>query len=55
MSRTAFRSHRPPIPEYVAIEAALGEEVYAAVFEGKPPREALAAVEQIVTQTLRDR
>lgn len=46
---------RPPIPEYVAIEAALGNEVYAAVFEGKPASEALAAVEEIVTQTFRHR
>jgi multiple sugar transport system substrate-binding protein len=46
---------RPPIPEYVAIEAALGNEIYAAVFEGKPPRQALAAVEETVTQILRDR
>ncbi len=46
---------RPPIPEYVAIEAALGNEIYAAVFEGKPPRDALAAVEEIVTRTSRDR
>jgi multiple sugar transport system substrate-binding protein len=46
---------RPPIPEYVAIEAALGNEIYAAVFEGKPPRDALAAVEEIVTRTSLDR
>lgn len=46
---------RPPIPEYVAIEAALGNEIYAAVFEGKPPRAALAAVEETVAQTFRDR
>lgn len=46
---------RPPIPEYVAIEAALGNEIYAAVFEGKPPRDALAAVEETVAQLLRDR
>jgi multiple sugar transport system substrate-binding protein len=39
---------RPPIPQYVAIEAALGSEIYAAVFEGKPPRQALAAVEAAV-------
>lgn len=37
---------RPPIPEYVAIEAVLGNEIYAAIFEGKPPREALASVEE---------
>ena len=46
---------RPPIPEYVAIESALGVEIYAAVFEGKPPREALAAVEDIVGHQLRER
>ncbi|MGB8812515.1 MAG: extracellular solute-binding protein [Paracoccaceae bacterium] len=46
---------RPPIPEYVAIEAALGNEIYAAVFEGKPSRDALAAVEETVTQIFRDR
>lgn len=44
---------RPPIPEYVAIEAALGNEIYAAVFEGKPPREALAAVENTVMRMRR--
>ena len=42
---------RPPIPEYVAIEAALGTEIYAAVFEGKPPRQALAAVEELVLRS----
>jgi multiple sugar transport system substrate-binding protein len=46
---------RPPIPEYVAIEAALGNEIYAAVFERKPPRDALAAVEETVARTFRDR
>jgi multiple sugar transport system substrate-binding protein len=46
---------RPPIPEYVTIEAALGNEIYAAVFEGKPPAKALADVESTVTQTLRAR
>lgn len=46
---------RPPIPDYLTIEAALGVEIYAAVFEGKSPRDALAAVEEVVEQTLRDR
>lgn len=44
---------RPPIPEYVAIEAALGNEIYAAVFEGKAPRAALTAVEETVAQIMR--
>lgn len=46
---------RPPIPEYVAIEAALGAEIYSAVFEGKPPKAALSAVEATVELALRAR
>jgi multiple sugar transport system substrate-binding protein len=46
---------RPPIPEYVAIEATLGNEIYAAVFDGKPPRQALADAEEIVSRTFSDR
>ena len=36
---------RPPLPEYVEIERALGHEVFAAVFEGKDPKRALADAE----------
>jgi multiple sugar transport system substrate-binding protein len=44
---------RPPIPDYVAIEAALGAEVFAAVFEGKPAKAALADAEATVARAIR--
>lgn len=46
---------RPPIPDYIAIETALGHEVYAAVFEGKPAKQALADAEAAVGQAIRAR
>lgn len=46
---------RPPIPDYVAIEAALGQEIHAAIFEGKPPKQALATAEATVAQAIRTR
>ena len=36
---------RPAVPEYVEIERILGIEIYAAVFEGKAPKRALADAE----------
>jgi len=36
---------RPPIKEYGLIERVLGEEIYSAIFEGKPARQALIDAE----------
>lgn len=36
---------RPPVPEYVQIERILGNEIFAAVFEGKAPKKALIDAE----------
>ena len=44
---------RPPLPEYVEIERALGQEVFAAVFEGKDPERALADTEAKVYGAIR--
>jgi multiple sugar transport system substrate-binding protein len=36
---------RPPVRAYVDIERILGEEIFAAVFEGKPTKQALTDAE----------
>jgi multiple sugar transport system substrate-binding protein len=46
---------RPAVPEYVEIERILGEEVFAAVFEGKPARKALADAEAAAYRSIRRR
>ncbi len=46
---------RPPVPEYVEIERILGCEVFAAVFEGKPPKRALADAEAAAYRCIRER
>ncbi len=44
---------RPPIPEYVEIERVLGNEIFEAVFEGKPPKKALADAESQIYRAIR--
>jgi multiple sugar transport system substrate-binding protein len=44
---------RPPVPAYVEIERALGVEVFAAVFEKKPPRKALEDAENAIYRSIR--
>jgi multiple sugar transport system substrate-binding protein len=46
---------RPPLPEYIEIERALGSEVFAAVFEDKPPKRALADAEAAAYRAIRER
>ncbi len=46
---------RPPVAEYVEIERILGGEVFAAVFEGKPPKRALADAEAAAYRVIRER
>jgi len=46
---------RPPVPEYVGIERILGNEVFAAVFEGKAPKRALADAETAAYRYIRER
>ncbi len=46
---------RPPVPEYVEIERILGCEVFAAVFDGKPPKRALADAEAAAYRCIRER
>ncbi len=46
---------RPALPAYVLIERVLGEEIYAAVFEGKDPKRALSDAEDAVAQAIRER
>lgn len=46
---------RPPVPDYVEIERILGDEVFAAVFEGKPPKRALADAEAAAYRRIRER
>jgi multiple sugar transport system substrate-binding protein len=46
---------RPAVPDYVAIEAVLGNEIFAAVFEGKQPQKALADAETTISETIRER
>lgn len=46
---------RPPVPDYVEIERALGTEIFAAVFEGKPAARALADAENAVYRAIRSR
>lgn len=43
---------RPPLPEYIEIERTLGIEVFAAVFEGKAPKRALADAEAAVYRAI---
>lgn len=45
---------RPPVPEYVEIERVLGNEVFEAVFEGKPARKALVDAETQIYRYIRD-
>jgi len=45
---------RPPIREYIDIERILGNEVFAAVFEGKPPKRALADAEAAAYRCIRE-
>jgi len=44
---------RPPLPEYVEIERILGNEIFAAVFEGKTPKRALMDAESLVYRAIR--
>ena len=46
---------RPPVPEYVEIERILGIEIFAAVFEGKAPKRALADAEAAAYRCIKDR
>ncbi|MCB1490072.1 MAG: extracellular solute-binding protein, partial [Bauldia sp.] len=46
---------RPPVPDYIEIEQVLGTETFAAVFEGKPPKQALADAENAVYRAIRAR
>jgi multiple sugar transport system substrate-binding protein len=46
---------RPPVPEYVEIERILGIEVFAAVFEGKAPKRALADADAAAYRCIKDR
>ncbi|MBX5452513.1 MAG: extracellular solute-binding protein [Acidobacteriia bacterium] len=46
---------RPPVREYIEIERILGEEVFAAVFEGKSPKRALADAEAAAYRCIRER
>lgn len=46
---------RPPVPEYVDIERIIGNEVFAAVFEGKAPKQALADAEAASYRVIRER
>jgi multiple sugar transport system substrate-binding protein len=46
---------RPPVPDYIDIECALGAEVFSAVFEGKPPARALADAEDAIYRAIRAR
>lgn len=39
---------RPPVPQFSIIEQALGQEVHNAVFDGKPPRQALRDAENAI-------
>lgn len=45
---------RPPLPEYVQIERILGNEIFAAVFEGKPPRQALIDAENCAYRAFKE-
>ena len=45
---------RPPVVEYVGMERILGDEVFAAVFEGKPPKRALADAEAATYRYIRE-
>ena len=44
---------RPPVRAYVDIERILGEEIFAAVFEGKAPKQALADAENAAYQHIK--
>jgi multiple sugar transport system substrate-binding protein len=44
---------RPSVPEYVEIERVLGNEIYDAVFEGKPAKKALADAESQIYRYIR--
>ncbi|MGH7117732.1 MAG: extracellular solute-binding protein [Acetobacteraceae bacterium] len=44
---------RPPLAEYVEIERILGNEIFAAVFEGKAPKRALMDAESSVYRAIR--
>lgn len=46
---------RPAVPEYVEIERILGNEIFAAIFEGKPPRKALVDAEAAAYRFMRQR
>jgi multiple sugar transport system substrate-binding protein len=46
---------RPPLPEYIEIERSLGNEVFAAVFEGKAPKQALMDAEAAAYRAIRER
>ena len=39
---------RPPVPQFSIIEQALGQEVHNAVFDGKPPQQALRDAENAI-------
>ena len=46
---------RPPVPAYVQIERTLGTEIFAAVFEGKDPSQALTDAENTIYRAIRGR
>lgn len=45
---------RPPVPEFATIETVLGEEIFQAVFEGKPPVRALQDAENAIYRARRN-
>lgn len=45
---------RPPVPQFNMIERALGLEVHNAVFDGKPPRQALRDAENTILAQMND-
>jgi multiple sugar transport system substrate-binding protein len=46
---------RPPVPQFSIIEQALGLEVHNAVFDGKPPRQALRDAENAILVQIKSR
>jgi multiple sugar transport system substrate-binding protein len=46
---------RPPVPAYIEIERAIGSEIFAAVFEGKAPAQALVEAENSFYRAIRQR
>ena len=46
---------RPPVPAYIEIERAIGSEIFAAVFEGKAPAQALVEAENSFYRAIHQR